>query len=51
MERSTCRYDVAVSILDKLLESGKITIDQYLKNLPSEYLQNNDLSKEVKGNE
>ena len=51
VDSSTYRSAVAVSILDKLLESGKITIDQYLKNLPSEYLQNNDLSKEVKGNE
>ena len=38
---------ITVSILDKLLDSGKITVEQYLKLIPSECVDNAELFKEV----
>ena len=38
---------ITVSILDKLLDSGKITVEQYLKLIPSECIDNAELFKEV----
>lgn len=38
---------ITVSILDKLLDSGKISVEQYLKLIPSECVDNAELFKEV----
>ena len=38
VDTSTYSSAVTVSILDKLLDSGKITLDEYLARLPSGYL-------------
>ena len=31
---------VIISVLDKLLDKGLITLDQYIKNVPGEYFEN-----------
>lgn len=41
---STYSSSVTISILDKLLDSGKITLEQYIARIPQEYIENpNDL--------
>lgn len=51
VDSSNYRSAVTVSILDKLLENGKISVEQYLRSLPAEYVQNAEFSEEVNENE
>ena len=50
LDSSTYSSAITVSILDKLLESGKISIDQYLKSIPSGYFADSEIGKEVNEN-
>ena len=40
VDASTYNSAVSLSILDKLLEGGHITLEQYLERIPSEYIDN-----------
>ena len=50
VDSSTYSSAITVSILDKLLESGKISVDQYLKSIPSGYFADSEIGKEVNEN-
>ena len=50
VDSSTYSSAITVSILDKLLESGKISIDQYLKSIPSGYFSDSKIVEEVRDN-
>ncbi len=42
---------ITVAILDKLLENGKISVDEYLKRIPNEYIEDANLLGEESNNE
>lgn len=45
VDSSTYSSSLTVSILDKLLENGKITVEQYLNGIPGEYVESIDVLK------
>ena len=52
VDMSTYSSSVTISILDKLLDSGKITLEQYISRIPQEYIENStDLVKGENPNE
>ena len=52
VDMSTYSSSVTISILDKLLDSGKITLEQYISRIPQEYIENStDLVKGDNPNE
>ena len=47
VDTSSYSASITLSILDKLLDGGHITVEQYLKRLPSDYIDNyTELTKE-----
>ena len=46
VDTSALSSAVTVSILDKLLDNGKITLEEYIKRLPTGYLSNTNEGKE-----
>lgn len=40
IDSSTYNASIALSILDKLLDKGLITLDEYLERIPSDYIKN-----------
>ena len=40
VDTSSYSSSITLSILDKLLDGGHITVEQYLKRIPSDYIDN-----------